>query len=263
VETIENAVARDATANTDRDRDIADASRNLRAVFAGVWLCLVTIIAGTVISLSAVISPSGRWMMPLGRLWSRLVLGAAGVRVRYEGLEHASGREPRIFMANHLSTLDVPAIAMALPNNNRFLAQWAFKWIPFFGWAMLSTGGCIFVRAGHRKNVTESLRRCSERIRRGDCVLVFPEGARSLDGRLQEFKRGVFRLALAARVPVVPVVITGVHELMPPRAFQIRSGSARVRFGQPIAVDESTTIAGLANEVRAAMVRELAARRVA
>jgi len=197
-------------------------------------------------------------MMPLGRVWSWLVLRGAGVRVRYDGLEHARGTSPRIFMANHLSTLDVPAIAMALPNNNRFLALWAFKWIPFFGWAMMATGGCIFIRAGNRQNVDQSMRRCAERIRRGDCVLVFPEGARSLDGALQKFKHGVFRLAIEAGVPVVPVTITGVHELMPPGGFRIRSGAARVTFGQPIAVDGSTTVEKLATLVRATIVRDLA-----
>ena len=224
----------------------------MRAFVSGVWLVAITVFYGIVITLSGLIAPSGRFMLPLGKQWARGILGFSGVTVRYLGEEHGRSHAVQLYMANHTSVLDIPVLAPALPDNLRFLAKSSLKWIPFFGWAMLATRGCIFIARGDHEGAVASLREASARVRRGSSVLVFPEGTRSRDGRLREFKKGPFHLAVQARVPVVPVWISGAARAMPPGAFGIHAGEVIVCFGPPIAVTDQS-VAELAAQVRAAI----------
>jgi len=233
---------------------------DVRALFAGLSVVPNTVAIASAITLTSVVPPAGRWMMPLGRTWSRWLLGAAGIRVHFEGLEHTRAAPALLFMANHESVLDIPVVALAMPDSLRFIAKHSIQWIPFFGWAMKASGGCIFVDRGNREKAVVSLQLAAERIREGHCVLVFPEGTRSRDGRLGEFKKGPFHLAAEARVPIVPVAIQGTRELMPKRSLRIYAGDVRVRFGPPIPVTPEATPATLAPQVRTAMLELLGQR---
>ena len=229
---------------------------SVRVLASLVGLIAATLVAGILITLSALVSPSGGLMMPLGRIWSRVVLFTSGVRVEHEGTEHAAATPatPVLFLATHQSMLDVPAIAIAMPDTLRFVAKRALAWLPFFGWAMLATGGCIFIDRGDREGALRSLRLAGRRIREGHSVLVFPEGTRSPDGTLREFKRGPFHLAAEARVPIVPIVVEGTGRLMPVGALGARPGVVRVRFGAPLVVAASDTPATLSRRVRDALL---------
>ena len=229
----------------------------LRPAATAAYVVLASVGIGSAITLSGVAAPSGRFMMPLGRLWSRSILRTAGVKVRFEGIENLKAENgfagPFLFMANHASALDIICIAPALPNNNRWLAKKSLKYIPFFGWAMVATGGCIFVDRGDQTKSRESLRRAAERIRSGLCLVVFPEGTRSRDGKLMPFKKGPFYLAAEARVPIVPVGIVGAGSLLPPGSMAVRSGEVVVRFGAPLRVEEGETPTAISGRVHAAL----------
>ncbi|HRI65820.1 MAG TPA: lysophospholipid acyltransferase family protein [Polyangium sp.] len=235
----------------------------LRPALSAAWVVLASIGIGTAISLSPLIAPSGSLMMPLGRTWAKSILRVAGVKVRFEGVEHLSAKDkhagPFIFMANHASALDILCIAPALPNNNRWLAKRSLQWIPFFGWAMLATGGCVFIERGDHERARESLRKAAERIRNGLCMVVFPEGTRSKDGHLLEFKKGPFHLAAEARVPIVPVALIGTSALLPSGSMGIQSGEVLVRFGEPLEIKEGETHVEIAARTRVALEKLLAA----
>lgn len=234
----------------------------VRPALSTAFVALASVGIGSAIALSGLIPPHGRFMMPLGRLWSKSILKVAGVDVRFEGAEHlrAEGRRagPYLFMANHTSALDILCIAPALPDNNRWLAKESLKWVPFFGWAMVATGGCIFIDRGDHEKARASLRRAAEKIQRGLCVVVFPEGTRSKDGALMDFKKGPFHLAAAARVPIVPVAIKGTSALLPPGSLGIQSGEVLVRFGEPIAIPEGAAPAEISAMVHRALEEMLA-----
>ncbi len=235
----------------------------LRPALSAAWVVLASIGIGTAISLSSLIAPSGSLMMPLGRTWAKSILRVAGVKVRFEGVEHLGAKDkhagPFIFMANHASALDILCIAPALPNNNRWLAKRSLQWIPFFGWAMLATGGCVFIERGDHERARESLRKAAERIRNGLCMVVFPEGTRSKDGHLLEFKKGPFHLAAEARVPIVPVALIGTSALLPSGSMGIQSGEVLVRFGEPLEIKEGETHVEIAARTRVALEKLLAA----
>lgn len=229
----------------------------IRSAASSAWVVVASIGIGTAISLSPLVAPSGGLMMPLGRWWARSILRVAGVKVRFEGTEHlkTEGKRagPFLFMANHASALDILCIAPALPDNNRWLAKKSLQWVPFFGWAMLATGGCVFIERGDHERARASLRKAAERIRSGLCMVVFPEGTRSHDGRLLEFKKGPFHLAAAARVPIVPVALIGTSTLLPSGSMGIKSGDVLVRFGEPLVIQEGETHVEIAARTRTAL----------
>jgi 1-acyl-sn-glycerol-3-phosphate acyltransferase len=205
----------------------------------GILTILTFVVVTTVLGIAAIVSGlvTGRTtvVFRLGRLWSRAHLKVMGIAPVYSGLEHAAGDAPRIFLANHLSTLDIWVLAPVLPVTTRFVSKRTIFWIPVLGQAM-AVAGFIPIDRKDRASAIRSLSRATETIRGGASVILFPEGTRSRDGRLARFKRGSFHLALEAGVPVVPVAISGTFEVVRPRSIVVHPGPVRVTFAPPIDV---------------------------
>ena len=173
----------------------------------------------------------------LTRRWVHLVLRIAGVRVRLDGSEGVDWSEPSVVVANHQSWFDVFALIGALPGHTRFVAKEELGRIPVFGPAWRRCGH-VSVNRSDRTKAVESLERASRKVREDKLTLVlFPEGTRSPDGRLQAFKKGAFVLAITAGVPIVPLGIAGSRHVMPKGSFRIRPGEIRIRVGTPIPVE--------------------------
>ena len=169
----------------------------------------------------------------LGRLWSRIIFLAAGIRLHIRGQANIPRGEPAVFASNHQSQFDIPALYLALPIQFRFVVKQELFRIPLFGQAMKRAGYVPIDRSGG-KNAVKSLREAVRRIQAGASVVVFPEGTRSPDGRLLPFKGGVLLLALRAGVPIVPVGIRGSHKVLPKGSLWVRSGTINVSIGIPI-----------------------------
>jgi 1-acyl-sn-glycerol-3-phosphate acyltransferase len=142
-------------------------------------------------------------------------------------------------MANHLSTVDIWALFVALPVKIRFIAKKQLGSIPLFGWAM-SAGRFIFIDRQNPMAARRSIGEASQRIRSGSSVAIFPEGTRSRDGHLGPFKKGGFHLAIQAGVPIVPVGIRGAHEVMPRGSVILRRGPVFLEVGAPISTKGMT-----------------------
>jgi 1-acyl-sn-glycerol-3-phosphate acyltransferase len=202
-----------------------------------LWALLVLSASGAVLGATALmglaIRPGGHAGMRAGKIWSRLFLGAAGIRVCYDGLDDAHRHHPCVYMANHESHIDPMALAPALPSSTLFVSKQSLFRIPVFGWAM-TAAGFIPIDRSDRRRAIESLDNASDRIRSGRALILFPEGTRSRDGKLGPFKKGPFHLALRAGVPVVPVAISGSRALWSPGSWLVRSGEVRVRFAPPL-----------------------------
>lgn len=166
------------------------------------------------------------------RWWSSAVLWAAGLKVRVHGLENASGSEPKIFASNHVSWFDVPALAKVLPRN-RFVAKAELFKIPIFGPAMRAAG-MVEIQRENRKAAFGAYEVAAERIRAGNSVVVYPEGTRGHGYPLRPFKKGPFVLAIAAGVPIVPIIIHGTIEAMRKSSFWVRPGTIDVHLLEPV-----------------------------
>ncbi|MFW6198992.1 MAG: lysophospholipid acyltransferase family protein [Gemmatimonadota bacterium] len=174
------------------------------------------------------------------RTWSRGILKLAGVEVEVERAEDFVPDRPQIVVANHASWFDVFAVAAHFPGSYHFVAKQELARIPIFGAAWLACGHIAIDRTDLSSAVA-SLERAADKIRSDDATIVmFPEGTRSPTGELQPFKKGAFMLALKADVPVVPVGILGSREVMPKHGWLVRPGRIRIRFGDPIPVDDYT-----------------------
>jgi 1-acyl-sn-glycerol-3-phosphate acyltransferase len=202
-------------------------------------IVLYTTVLGTAGIILCVLVPGGAILMPIARLWSWLCLKTC--RVRYHPFYHSdlNPSQPCVYVANHQSQFDIPALALAMPAPFRVVAKRGLLHVPIFGW-VLWLGGFIFVDRSDREKAIRSLDRAMRIIRRGMSVVVFAEGTRSPDGRLLPFKKGGFVLALQAGVPIVPVCIRGGREVLPKGSLRIRPGTIDVEFGAPIATSSYT-----------------------
>ena len=163
---------------------------------------------------------------------SRVFLKASGVKVEVAGAEHVPRAGGVVYVANHLSSMDIPVLSAYLPTSFRFLAKTSLFRTPFIGWH-LRGGGHIRVIRESKVAAVKALELARQVVERGISVVVFAEGSRS-DGKLQRFKAGAAHLAIKAGVPVVPVAIVGTDRLMPKGTLQYFPGRVGLRIGQPI-----------------------------
>ena len=187
----------------------------------------------------ALFSRRGRAPYAVGKLWARLILKTNRVRLEISGREKIDPDRSYVFMANHSSHLDSPAIALAIPNTLRFIGKFSLSRIPVFGPAA-RRAGVIFIDRGQSRKAVATLNRTVTALTNGIGTLFFAEGTRSPDGRLLPFKKGGVMLALQTGLPIVPVTVTGSHALFPKGQRFIRPGSMRVEIGDPIEVNGYT-----------------------
>jgi 1-acyl-sn-glycerol-3-phosphate acyltransferase len=208
----------------------------IRTIFAAIVCILATTIGaiGAVIArLFGVEDKLGGIFDHTPRVWSRITLWASGVRVVVHNPERMSGGEPRIYMSNHLSWFDVPTLAGVLPRY-KFVAKAELFKVPVFGQAIRAIGMVPLDRQ-NRKAAFAAYDIAVEKIREGNSVVVFPEGMRGYDYPIRPFKKGPFVLAIAAGVPIVPVLVHGTHEVFAKGTLLVRSGQVDVHLLEPVA----------------------------
>ncbi len=167
------------------------------------------------------------------RFWGWLISTWSGVQVRVEGLKQLDPSKPYIFVANHQSQYDIFVLDGFFPMDFRWLAKKELFRLPFFGWAMLLAGS-IPVDRSHGRQALKSLDEAAKRIAAGASVIIFPEGTRSPDGKLQPFKAGGMQLAIKSGVELVPMAISGTHEVLPKGKILSRPGKVVIRLGMPV-----------------------------
>ncbi|MFO7785862.1 MAG: lysophospholipid acyltransferase family protein [Thermodesulfobacteriota bacterium] len=168
--------------------------------------------------------------------WARIIVRACGVRVDVLGQENIDTRVPRIYLTNHQSFFDIFTLLASLPVDFKFLLKQELMRIPVLGFTMKRARYIAIDRSNPRKAV-QSMNEAAERIKAGTSVVVFPEGTRSEDGRLQSFKRGGFLLALKSGCELVPVTIDGSNRVAPKGSLRIRPGRISMTIGKPISLD--------------------------
>ncbi len=168
--------------------------------------------------------------------WARIIVWVSGVRVDVLGLENLDARVPRVYMTNHQSFFDIFTLLASLPVDFKFLLKQELMRIPVLGFTMKRARYIAIDRSNPRKAV-QSMNEAADRIKAGTSVVVFPEGTRSEDGRLQPFKRGGFLLALKAGCELVPVTIEGSNRVAPKGSLRIRPGRITLTIGKPISLD--------------------------
>lgn len=165
--------------------------------------------------------------------WARNALWAAGIPYRVLGLERVPLEKPLVIASNHQSWFDIFLLAAVMPGSLRFVAKKELARVPVLGRAMRQAGH-VFIDRQHRAAAFEAYDEAADAIRAGISAVVFPEGTRSRTGELLPFKKGPFVLAIAARVPLVPVYCAGTFTLMPKGSWRVRPHPIALAFGAPI-----------------------------
>ena len=201
----------------------------LRAL-AGAVVCMVF---ATLTLITLPFNRNGIVFHALARGWARVLLFICGVEVHVTGLDKLDRSKNYVYVSNHASLFDIPAVIGGVPDQIRIVYKRELERIPLFGWG-LKWGSYIGIDRGKGTEAVRSLEKAAERIRKGASVLLFAEGTRTTDGRLQPFKRGAFNLAIKAGVPVIPLTVNGSYHILPKRSVSVRPGRVNLLLGTPI-----------------------------
>lgn len=147
-------------------------------------------------------------------LWARMFCWLAFVRVTVSGRENIDPATSYVFVANHQGAYDIFSIYGYLGHNFRWMMKQSLRKVPFVGWAC-AWSGQIFVDNSSASATRRTMQNAERQLSGGMSLVVFPEGARTWDGKMRQFKRGAFRLAVEFGLPVVPVTIDGAFDVMP------------------------------------------------
>ena len=159
-----------------------------------------------------------------------------GIKVRVSGQENVDRRQTYVFMANHLSFMDGPLLLWLIPHHARIIFKKELTWIPIIGQGMKYVQFVPVDRKG-KEGGKMAIKMSARLMRtRGFSFLIFPEGTRTRTGRMGDFRRGGFYLALESGAQILPISIAGTYDLMPKGKFRIKKGVIRVRYHPSIPI---------------------------
>jgi 1-acyl-sn-glycerol-3-phosphate acyltransferase len=181
----------------------------------------------------------------------------AGIRVVAEGRERVPANTACIFMANHVSNLDPPALMPRIPGRASSFLKRSLMKIPVLGFGFKLVEFIPVERSGSVKGAQQSIAAAKEMLRKGIHIKTFVEGTRSQDGRLLPFKKGPFYLAMGTGAPCIPVSIYGTETMMAKGSLRIRPGTAHVIFHEPVNPCDYASREELMQAVRASIASGL------
>ena len=188
---------------------------------------------------------------------SRAAFYLARIRVEVAGRERVPDHTACIFMANHVSNLDPPALLPQIPGRTSAFLKRSLMKIPVLGYAFRLGDFIPVERDGRVESAQESVAEARRVLAKGLHVTTFVEGTRSPDGRMLPFKKGPFYLAKETGAPCVPVSIFGTENMMAKGSLKVRPGTAHIEFHAPVYPDEFESREALLEAVRAAVASGL------
>jgi len=187
----------------------------------------------------------------------RTAYSLAGIHVVSEGQQNVPANTACIFMSNHLSNLDPPALLPQIPGRTAAFYKRSLMKIPGLGYAMRLAAFVPVNRDGSVQGAQESVAAARKVLEQGIHITTFVEGTRSKDGRLLPFKKGPFYLAMQTGAPCIPVSLWGTEGLMAKGSVRIRPGSVHILFHAPIYPADFANREDLLEAVRASIAAGL------
>jgi len=220
---------------------------------------LVTIAGALAVITIVVFRPTSPAIDKVIHWWSRMWLWASGTHLTVEGQESIDPKQSYVVVANHLSTLDIMVCFLAVPLPIRYLAKKELFRIPLLAQAMRAVG-IIEVDRAARTSIHASVnRQARDLIAHNRSLIIYPEGTRPRDGVMKPFKKGAFTMAIASRLPVLPLSIHGTYEAAVPGKPWFRGGPVTAIIDPPIPTEGMTPADAESLRDR---VRELIGKRV-
>lgn len=222
------------------------------SAFKALLIALAAIPLSLIALFSTPLDRSGRTFHAMSRTWSKLILVLFGIKVVTRANGQIIPGQHYVYISNHASAFDIPALVCGIPDDIRFVLKKELTRIPIWGWA-LKYGHYITIDRGKARDAMKSLDEAAGRIRKGASVILFAEGTRTRDGKLQPFKRGAFTLAAKAGIPIVPVTINNTFKIMRKGSWRISPADIHLVLGAPVPTEGVTDREGeqrLMNAVR-------------
>ena len=194
---------------------------------------LVTAAFGSLALLVSVVDKKGNAQHRVARIWARALVWISGSGLTVAGAQNLGKCPVAVYACNHTSYMDIPVIFAVLPFQFRILARKQLWSIPFIGW-YLNRSGQMPIDTANPHATRSSLGAGAKALRSGMPLFVFPEGGRTSDGKLKPFLSGAAYLAIRAQVPLVPLALGGVYELLPIHTHQFYPGELTLKIGEPI-----------------------------
>ncbi len=220
--------------------------KKIRAFF--LWLC-----GGTVFFFSMITILICTYLFkeetydPVVKILLKLILKCCGVRVKVEGIENLDKKETYLYMANHVNIFDIPILGAYLPRSIRGIeAEEQFNW-PLWGLVIKRAGNIPINRENPRLAIS-AINKGIERLKSGKSLVILPEGHRTLDGNLREFKKLPFKMAKKSGVKLVPLALCGLFKIKKKGSWIINPGTVVLKIGKPI--DTETINSMTAEELR-------------
>jgi 1-acyl-sn-glycerol-3-phosphate acyltransferase len=185
------------------------------------------------------VEKGGRAQQRIARFWAGALVRLSGCSLTIRGAENLRKHPVAVYASNHTSYFDTPVIFSSLPFQFRILAKKELWPIAFIGW-YLDRSGQIPINTSNPAATLSSLSGGVKALRSGMPLFVFPEGKRTPTGELQEFLSGAAYLAIRAQVPLVPIALSGVYDLLPIHTRHFYSGKLTLAAGEPIATKGMT-----------------------
>ena len=194
---------------------------------------LATGFFGTLALIASLFAKTGRTQHRIARVWARVCVRLSRSPLTIRGAENLYKHRIAVYAANHTSYMDTPVVFSSLPFQFRILAKKELWRLPFIGW-YLNRSGQIPIDTENPRAALSSLSAGVKALRAGMPLFVFPEGSRTPNGDLQAFLSGAAFLAIRAQVPVIPVALSGVYDLLPIHTRHFYPGDLVMTVGAPI-----------------------------
>lgn len=201
----------------------------------------------------------GRFLHSLSQVWAQMISFLLPFwDIHVEGLERIEKGRAYVVVSNHQSMLDIMLLLAHLPLHFKFIAKWELFWIPFLGWH-LALARYIPLKRGDPESGKACLAKAQEWLKKGVSVIFFPEGTRSPDGDIHEFKAGAFKAALEGKFDLLPMVIVGTREAIPKYSWRIkRRAPLCLKILEPVSMTNSSKVSldHLRDETRTKIIKE-------
>jgi len=199
------------------------------------FFCLSTVVFGSIAATLAFLINERVASFVGGVIWARLNAWMAPIFVKVSGRENIDIKQSYVVIANHQSAFDIFVLYGFLGIDFKWIMKQELRKLPGIGIGCEKVGHIFIDRTDH-ESAMKSLSAAREKIVNGTSVIFFPEGTRSPDGIIRDFKKGAFKMALDLDMPILPVTIIGTKEILPNKTMDLFPGKALMRIHEPISV---------------------------
>ena len=176
----------------------------------------------------------GRILGFIVKYWAKTIFKTMNINVRVTGLDKLDRNADYIFAPNHASSLDIPLILGFLPFWIVPISKIELKWIPFLGWAMQAAGHVFVDRSDHEKAMLSIAKIKNSLLKNPRSILIFPEGSRTNDGKVNQFKTGGLSIGISTKISIVPVAIEGTFESLSKHSKKFVNKLLTINIGSPV-----------------------------